>query len=346
MTKSTPRQTWIDCVRGIGIFLVVLGHYDQGANWLCKWIASFHMPLFFILSGILIAIHEGYSNQSLSSILIHKAKKLFYPYFTFSLLVILYYLLRGRFDSISKIIFYTATLEGHNTLWFLPSLWMAECLLLLLLRSKLPLSLCTAAMIIGTSAYAALQYYVIGGSVPADEGLHYQILNGLCRAGIGFVFIALGYQGYLLRSKFSRFKKSHLRFGSLAIFALGYCFGALNGMADMHYSVQHNPLLYYLAAWLQSVGLITFCAVTVQKNAVLEFFGHNSLIIMATHYPLPVILLAQHIMSGINTGMRYFDALIGSAIVMMLEVIVILLINRCFPYLLRIPSIKRRKNTI
>ena len=41
-----------------------------------------------------------------------------------------------------------------------------------------------------------------------------------------------------------------------------------------------------------------------------------------------------------------FDALIGSAIVMMLEVIVILLINRCFPYLLRIPSIKRRKNTI
>ncbi len=49
----TNRQIWIDCVRGIGAFLVVLGHLYQNEA-IGRFIYGFHMPLFFILSGYLI----------------------------------------------------------------------------------------------------------------------------------------------------------------------------------------------------------------------------------------------------------------------------------------------------
>lgn len=44
------RFSYIDILRGIGIFFVVLGHiyYNDVAY---RWIYSFHMPLFFFAAG-------------------------------------------------------------------------------------------------------------------------------------------------------------------------------------------------------------------------------------------------------------------------------------------------------
>jgi fucose 4-O-acetylase-like acetyltransferase len=54
-SASIPRKriAYIDVARGIGILLVVAGHNDVSlvAPYLHQWIYSFHMPLFFFLSG-------------------------------------------------------------------------------------------------------------------------------------------------------------------------------------------------------------------------------------------------------------------------------------------------------
>lgn len=44
------RNVAVDVLKGLGIFTVVLGHYSI-PSWLYNFIFSFHMPLFFILSG-------------------------------------------------------------------------------------------------------------------------------------------------------------------------------------------------------------------------------------------------------------------------------------------------------
>ena len=46
------RIDWIDLTKGIAIFLMVCGHTSIPLS-ISNWIWSFHMPLFFIISGIL-----------------------------------------------------------------------------------------------------------------------------------------------------------------------------------------------------------------------------------------------------------------------------------------------------
>ena len=50
--QAAERLEYIDIAKGIGIFLVVLGHSIDRDTFLSNWINSFHMPLFFFLSGL------------------------------------------------------------------------------------------------------------------------------------------------------------------------------------------------------------------------------------------------------------------------------------------------------
>lgn len=50
------RNRCIDTIKAVGIFLVILGHHQTVFT---QWIFSFHMPLFFFLSGI---FHKNYSS--------------------------------------------------------------------------------------------------------------------------------------------------------------------------------------------------------------------------------------------------------------------------------------------
>ena len=57
MSKTQKRNDVIDIAKGISIFLVVFGHLCQGGNYVDAYfyamIYSFHMPLFFFVSGYL-----------------------------------------------------------------------------------------------------------------------------------------------------------------------------------------------------------------------------------------------------------------------------------------------------
>ena len=50
VSKSVNRLVWIDWMKAIGIYLVILGHFYSVCE---KFIYVFHIPLFFVISGIL-----------------------------------------------------------------------------------------------------------------------------------------------------------------------------------------------------------------------------------------------------------------------------------------------------
>jgi len=335
------RKRWIDALRGVAITLVVLGHLVQGDNMISKWIGSFHLALFFMLTGVLFRMRGVCDGQSLRIALIRRTKQLIYPYITFSLLVMVYCAMSGKADHIPGVAWSTITLDGHNTLWFLPALWMAECMFLVLMRWRADRRITIPLLIGGTSAYAALQYYALGGGDPAQAGMLFQVLSGFCRAGIGCVFILAGYYGYMKVQQSMPLGRGKRGLIALTAFALGFLCGQINGYTDLHFSVQGNPLLYYLAGLLQGGALIVLFSGMIGGCAWLEFFGKNSLIVMATHYPLPVITLAQQMLRAFGTGIYGIDIALACVLAMLIETGLILLINRFFPWMTRVPGAKK-----
>ena len=75
MTKQ--RLEYIDIIKGIGIFLVVLGHVTTNQN-AYHFIYAFHMPLFFIIEGMFLHDKPGFIRK--------QAKSLLLPYISFGLL--------------------------------------------------------------------------------------------------------------------------------------------------------------------------------------------------------------------------------------------------------------------
>lgn len=66
VTYKKERLHWLDYSKAIGMYLVVLGHVIKDNSQLLKVIIySFHMPLFFFLSGFLHKLRiEGGVNIS------------------------------------------------------------------------------------------------------------------------------------------------------------------------------------------------------------------------------------------------------------------------------------------
>lgn len=74
------RIYWIDCIKTILIYLMVLGHITTTNPDFKQWIYTFHMPCFFIVSGFL------YKPSSIKK----SFESLFFPVFIISIFNLLY----------------------------------------------------------------------------------------------------------------------------------------------------------------------------------------------------------------------------------------------------------------
>lgn len=142
------RITYLDTAKGVAIILVIIGHcyWISAVPRLVDWIYSFHMPIFFIISGYFtksIATRTAWGVKSnFSSLLI--------PYIITAIAICFFdYLDTSCSDSINsffivsleKIVFASgwskgnelfATLPGIGSIWFLFALFWAKNLYSLL----------------------------------------------------------------------------------------------------------------------------------------------------------------------------------------------------------------------
>ena len=128
------RKKYIDILKGIGIFYVILGHVTH-TSFLFRYIYSFHMPLFFFISGMLFVPSK---HVSTSGYIKKKANSLLIPYIFFYLVSLLYwyfveYRIFGRdgdttfLNELYRIFHGTGSIAA-GTLWFLPCLFCVEVL--------------------------------------------------------------------------------------------------------------------------------------------------------------------------------------------------------------------------
>jgi len=121
----SQRDQTIDMAKGLGMLLVVLGHspiVQQEKGELYRLIFSFHMPLFFFLSGVFFN-----PSKSLGASMVEKGGALLKPYFVTLLSLAALHALTKSQDLASTIagVFYGSgdTIEW-SPLWFLPHLFV------------------------------------------------------------------------------------------------------------------------------------------------------------------------------------------------------------------------------
>ena len=94
MRSNKKRIDWIDMAKGWGTILVILGHLWLTPSFLNIWLYSFHMPLFFFLSGVTYN-REKYT--SLKELIKEKSKTLLVPYAVLSVIMFAWNVMLGVF---------------------------------------------------------------------------------------------------------------------------------------------------------------------------------------------------------------------------------------------------------
>ena len=317
-----------------------MGHIDWGDNAVCIWIYSFHMPLFFIVSGLLINITNSANNRSFCDNIKRKVSKIMYPYLTFSVCAIAVRLLVFFFTESNEyinVIVSTINLSGYSSLWFLPVLFIAEVSFLAVHRSKLPDFVVVLFLIIFSVIFSE-----------GNQEIH-GFKNMAIRTSIATIFVFFGYYLFLLLDDFrtNNKNKSMILVMGILMFIINIFLSQYNGLVDLHYSKINQPFMYYFCAAIGSVSIIIIIKYANLFNTIrgLRYFGKNSLILMATHLPLPIFSVVTKLFLKINfvTNIRYFDDLIIFICLIICEIVIIEIINRYAKFMLS-PMFLKKSN--
>lgn len=272
------RLKYIDIAKGISILLVILGHCLQEGSIIRQYIYTFHMPLFFIVSGMF------YKKRSFRENLRKDIKGLIIPYLITSSIIILA-------KTISKInnvryllenlkIWGMATLYGSGdikeflgiyiepigTIWFLLSLFWVRTLFNLIM--KIDKEYVRILIIISIS--------VVGFLLPKIVWLPLSIETS-------FIVVLFYYTGYILKQKSILNKIDKKSFIVLSI--IWIC----SSKFIVTYCVKNYYNLYYINILIGIIGsMVVLCICKkVEKikyvSDIFAWIGENSLYILCAH---------------------------------------------------------------
>ena len=302
--KNHSRLAYVDIAKGVAMLLVIIGHCSYSEKVLVGWLYSFHMPLFFALSGFTFR-PEKY--KSLREVVSVKARQLIIPYFFFSVLLWMLSLLLldgmhleyRHMNELIGIVLSNRLSDYFFALWFLTTLFLAEPILWLTLRltrarTLLLLPLSIAAFFSGSVVLNALHgTYWSADLVP-----------------IALSFLLLGYMLRHWMDRFQAISKSILPL--LAAWSVNLLFFWLNyiqvGRSDLYFCKLGNPLYFFLSACGGTLGAILLCQ-RIARCAELEYVGRNSMVFYAFEslaIPLSERLLRSAVGSSALQGTSHF----------------------------------------
>lgn len=285
------RLVWVDTAKGIGIILVVLGHFYMGEAGY-KFINSFHMPLFFFLSGFLFNEAKYATGTQLIKA---RSRTLLLPYLSFSVVTYAYWLVIGRhiyssgFNPLRAFLNIFLSPGGDGYLAHNPPLWFLPCLFLTTLVFYY------MAKIFNSNFHLLL---VLMASSLVGFGLSLTFKSNwpwsLDVVFTSVVFFGIGYlisRQFLEREYFTG--RNNILIGlvvAAGLLGLVYTIAQPNSTILMASNQYGNYFLFYVAAWL-GIGAILILARVWEKSAILSYLGLNSLIIFGLHFPLRLIVM-------------------------------------------------------
>ena len=330
--KNENRIDWVDISKGLGIILVIIGHCVYLGGLIHNWIFSFHMPLFFILSGIFIR------KIKLNSFIKKRFLKLIIPYMIFCIIGLILTVIIPEWReklNIHGILadIYLGCPDNINvsSVWFLMALFFALIIFQLCLKLK---KIAPIAIILLSSVGFLMSYNKIaivqllpGGRMPLDIDVSL----------VALMFLAIGYYGKVVIFELIKILKNRIIIKSILCVLLFVCsvfITILNGRVNIHELTFNNLVLYIFESCIGSFLIILISDFLCNLNNCKKIFlwlGKNSLKILGVQSLLIrlYIILIEYL-TGIKYSLYFFplqQVVYSCIFVISFSVIIVLIFN-------------------
>lgn len=337
------RIQWLDNLRAIAIFFVVLGHTVGLPEPVYKLIFSFHMPIFFWISGVFVK--EKIREETLFEFVRKRWRKRLIPYASFSVLSYMawFFLFRHfgtqaalKIDPVRPLIgmFYGNGINNwlvYNTvLWFFLCLFVSEILFFFII--KMP---SRAYIIVALVAFSIIGYLDTYYNPPDGFRLPWNIDIALTTV----VFYGVGFLSKRYVSGYSKSGPSQwvIMFAALVLYGV---FSILNNKVALVAGVYGNYLYFYIAAF-SGIFFWMHLSILIPSIKLLLKIGKNTLTIFALHLLVfPFLTAVQVYIFKIPASLKHESVLL-SLTYAVISILILLpvseLITKRFPFLLGQP---------
>lgn len=284
---------WIDVAKGIGIILVMFAHVNYTPAIL-DTIYSFHMPLFFLISGILYNKHK-YS--SFKIFIRRKLQTLICPYILFYLFSLTYiYFIESlasgfsafNFSAFCRDFLQMFISQGSKKvvsapLWFVPCLFAVEIIYYFV--SKIDKSF----PILLISVFFAFTGWIFETYIVHQYNIF--LFWSIDSAMFAFGFFTIG---NLFSSRLNQGLKwieshKHSFLIGLPIAVIGLAITAIlaipNGHVSLGSKILNNGFIFYVTGITGSLSIFVI-SFLLRHNRFFSYFGRNSFYVMAIHHPI------------------------------------------------------------
>ncbi len=324
---ENKRIVWIDQLRGLAFYTVILGHLSLGESAI-TWIYSFHMPLFFMISGYTLNISKVYKTgfkECFSKLF----KGLLVPYAWMQLICFalrfVVSLIRNKPVSVKEYLF--GIIIGHSGYADAPSNPLYYVLLLFLAQMGLWLLIRVAKGKTGILALLAASLSLLSiFTQNIDLPWHINVVP------MAILFILTGrflMEGYLaIEDRIQRTNKMLYVLFCLILIAIGFLLSHFNGKISIHGNEYGRSVLIFLLSAVVTSIAFSLLVMLLPGSKVLTFIGRNTLLYMGIHKP--VLLIAESLFRKQNDTPEFI--LIASVVCFFGLIPVAWLFNRYMPY--------------
>lgn len=277
------RIDWVDIAKGIGIILVVLGHLSTKGQFFRTIIYSFHMPLFFIISGFL------YRQKDFASSIKRGVKKLILPmlfFMAFDTVLTLILNQFGMFDpvNIKEVVKCFLLIGGtlkNSPIWFLLVLFLCNTLQYFISKNdKIAIAVLVITFII--SLFSPFR----------EERIYWYIAFFSC-----MFFFEFGYLFSKIKNnaKFNGNEKYKLNDYCLIVIVLIWAVTTyVNGIVDMIFVNYGRSFILLTLSGITGTYILVRFSKFIQKykfSSVFKLFGQNSMLVLTTHFYLTKFII-------------------------------------------------------